>query len=247
MVERQIKYMRVLMKVNIGIVFAVVIIALIAILATDIPFVTAGFLNQVFGFNGNCINDGFNDNCFCPEGTDKIPVAQSFWEHRKWFCEESELFLDPDSPTFESDSIAYVKGYLQQNCGDTCNDLSCGGNICTGVTPTGQSDNPCMNAVWGQLNTGERVVNVECVLVEEFTSDGTPKSGFIPWRMQFFVESVIENGDIPKAFEFQSNYCVDTTATNRCEPPIDIIPSYPSLALQNLFQQSTTVDTFGSR
>ena len=52
------------------------------------------------------------------------------------------------------------------------------------------ADHPyCIEATWGYGKEGERIANIEC-RVENFDENGNSQnSGFIPWRMEFFIES----------------------------------------------------------
>ena len=182
----------------------------------------------------SCVETPFNDDCYCAIGYDKIPVSKSFWQYGKWYCEPTDLFLDPDSPTFETDAIEYVQGYLSQNCGDTCVDLECGGSCrlqdhdgsSFGSTHPTYPNDRCISAVYGQGSSGERIINVECVVITEWDSENRPSSGTIPWRMNFFVESA---EDEPKAYDFFSNYC--SNGITRCEPPVTIVPYTAPLSI----------------
>ena len=162
---------------------------------------TAGYVWDVIIGPGDCRETPNNPDCYCPEGYDKIPVASSFWEvFGKWYCEESELMLDPDSPTFEQDSIDYVQAYLSSNCDDDCYNIACeGGEIVANC---------------GQIGTGKRLVNVECNIMT------SPDSGYTQWKMMFYVEGLTT---VPKTESIFDNYCYNEERTTKCEPPVEIV------------------------
>ncbi|RLB09384.1 MAG: hypothetical protein DRG27_04520 [Deltaproteobacteria bacterium] len=199
------------------ILLAVVVIGLIVLTVPG----AMGSITSFFSTEPQpCDTAPYNENCICGENERKIYVP--WLGIPKWSCENVEqLILDPESPTFEQDAIEFVKAYLSANCGDVCTNLECGDLCSQGGIPQDGSDR-CISAVFGYGETGERIVNVECIATEEWYDNGLPKSGYILWRMNFFVES--ETG-IPKAYTnlFQ-NYCVDPTLTERCEPPVEEVP-----------------------
>lgn len=162
----------------------------------------------------NCNEDGYNELCYCDQGQRRIFVPWVGMD--KWHCENLELLLiDPESETFEEDSLAFIQNYLYYYCDSVCDVIECG-DFCAGGTPQGGADR-CMNAVWGYGSTGSRAVNIECMVITEW-ENGLPSTGYIPWRMEFLVES---ETDTPVAYEVYaaSNYCVDSAATKRCAPP----------------------------
>jgi hypothetical protein len=226
-----------------GIILVIGIVA-VGLFAVGMPQVVSGWVNQIQGILQNCNIDPYNALCTCDPNQRKIDVP---WIGvPRWHCENlQELILDPESPTFGTDAISFTQEYLRRECGNLCTDLSCG----QPCFMDGASDIPidgsnrCMTAVYGYGDSGARVVDIECRVVDEYipgtpggcTShtecgswehcvDGEcvlPKSGYSPWRMFFFVESAT---GIPLAHEFMDNYCVNPELTERCEPYVEIIP-----------------------
>jgi hypothetical protein len=194
------------------------LLAVIAVIA--LILIVPGILGSLSSLVGNplsCENAPYDAKCTCGSGERKISVP--WLGVPRWDCENLELLLiDPESPTFEDDAISFTKNYLEYYCGSICTDLSCG-STCQGeggfdsTHPSDESENPCMAAVYGYGVEGERLVNIECVEVEEWYADGNPKSGTCPWRMFFFVESETNN---PKAYPFMDNYCTNPERTKLC-------------------------------
>lgn len=167
----------------------------------------------------SCDDAPYNEDCFCPEGTRKVSVP--LLGIPRWNCENLEqLILDPESLTFEEDAKNFVVAYLRRYCGTVCTDMTCGTNkLCTNYNSPDSVD-ACIDVASGHTSSGERIVNVECRVILERDELGRPKSGTIPWRMNFFIEGPTE---LPKVYPFFSNYCVDPDKTERCEPPTETV------------------------
>jgi hypothetical protein len=181
------------------------------------PSVWASFIASITGTHGDCEFVPYDSGCVCsPIGERKISVP--WFGLPKWDCENLDLLLiDPESPTFQDDAIAFTKNYLTYYCGSTCDNLDCG-EVCGPTHPDVCNDDLYMTAAYGYGSAGERLVSIECVQVKERYPDGRQKSGSLPWRMMFLVESPTEIPVIYDVF-LSSNYCVDSTKTNRCAPP----------------------------
>jgi len=203
------------------------------VIGITIPVITSGLASSILaGLTGDiklCDDAPYSEECICPEGMRKVYVP--WLGLSRWSCEDLEqLIIDPESPTFEQDAKKFVVAYLDRHCGDVCTDLTCGENkLCSSYSGSDyyfddleamcqKGINACISAVYGYGSAGERIVNIECAQINEWDASCRPKSGTIPWRMNFFVEGATE---LPKANPTHSNYCVDPDATERCEPPMD--------------------------
>jgi len=208
-------------KKNKLIIFSLIILGVILLF----PGLIQSIVSIVSGEVASCEDSPFNPECICP-GERKISVP--WLGVPRWSCENIEqLIIDPESLTFEQDALNFVTEYLTLHCGDTCTDLSCG-DIC-GRTVDGEfipsatpifPDDRCISAVFGFGSGGERVVNVECIVITERDSQNRPRSGTIPWRMSFFVESATGT---PRTRSVSSNYCSDPEVTEICEPPLEVV------------------------
>lgn len=199
---------------------ALIVVLIVAAVAFSVgaPTIAMGWINQITGTQNNCEIDPYNTLCVCNADERKIDVP--WLGLPKFDCEVVQnLIIDPESPTFEDDAISYAQSYLSNNCG-ICGDLSCG-NPC-GILIDGQwvpSANPiypedrCISAVFGYGAEGERVVNIECVVVDEWGPQNQALSGYILWRMNFFVESETM---IPNTYPNMDNYCLNDEQTQRC-------------------------------
>lgn len=186
----------------IGIVLAAVVLVGAGLYMTDGFTYISSWIGSLEGPK-TCDETPYDDNCYCNPDEDKQKSPFSTWGHR-WYCEQSVLVLDPDSPTFQQDAINYVKAYLSRHSNGKCN-LECG-EICTDPFPGAGTQ--CIEASWGQGQTGERLINVEC---KKMVSSNT---GYSPWRMQFLVEYIEDKPRTYEVFE-NSNYCVaETTDCN---------------------------------
>lgn len=194
-----------------GIIIAVTVVVLL-MLVMQIPWAVAGWYNSVTGQETFCNSDPYNEKCVCNLNQRRVYVP---WIGiPRWHCENlAELILDPESPNFEYEAIAFVKQYLNRYCGSVCTDLQCGGS-CIGANPT-YPETRCISAVFGYGSTGERLVNVECVEVTEWDSQNRPSSGTLPWRMNFYVESATQT-PVTIAVHIQSNYCLNPERTTKC-------------------------------
>lgn len=186
----------------------------------------------------SCEDAPYSSDCFCPEGDRKVFVPWNGLD--KWSCETlAELIIDPESPTFESDALSFTEAYLVRHCGfegaNICTDLSCGEPCGLGISGPNFPNNKCKTAAFGFIASGAREVNIECVVINEWSTpqgimtheqalaafgntannDIRPASGVLPWRMNFFVES---ETSLPQALEVmaQSNYCVNPAQTLSC-------------------------------
>jgi len=192
----------------------------------------------------HCDITPYNPDCTCNPGErkEKLPYGRL----TRWDCVVTDdLILDPDSETFQSDAIQYVKDYLGLYCGDICGDINCldpnmsdeAFCLYAGSPPTGYDR--CMSADIGVGPTGGRLANIECKTVLEWYPDGSPKSGKIPWRMNFFVESPTHT---PSMYSFWKSYCVGYVGDNltRCEPPMNIVP-YNTTGLGGISERKTSI------
>lgn len=232
------------MKKKIG-SLALAAIAVIAVIAGVEFFIAPGFISSFFLTFGEatplCSEAPYNPDCICPSDDNwrRVDISWTLVGNR-YRCENLDwLILDPESPTFEDDSIQFAKDYLNTYCGDICTDLECGEMcILSGTTPADGS-NRCMDASWGVAGTtGERLVNIECREVTEWETTqtscsvnedcnmnawfvchnglcGRPSSGVSPWRMEFYVESETGQPVAPEVLMW-SNYCIDPAITTRC-------------------------------
>jgi len=201
---------------NIGILSAVVLVAAVVL----VPGVLGAFLG-FFSSSNSCLDSEFNAECTCPEGYRK--VSSDWFTQERYTCEKLEdIILDPESETFETDAIEFVERYFSNHC-SAFDGLNCGG-VCSAENPSGCRGDYYMSAAYGWDANNRRTVMIECKHTKEWDFTQTQcgshsdcadrtdwafsciegycareKSGSIPWRMHFFVESPTE---IPTAYEF---------------------------------------------
>lgn len=187
---------------------ALIIIGVIAVAVVLLmPGLAQSLISMITGEPLHCSMTPYSTDCLC--NSDERKVSVPWGGLPRWYCETlDDLLLDPDSPTFEQDAIDFAGAYLDRHCGSVCTDLSCSSGT--------------IEAVYGWGVEGFRLANIECRVELE------PGTGFVPWRMNFLVES--ETG-VPVAYEFFKNYCYDPAYTNKCEPPMDIIPYSPTASI----------------
>lgn len=204
------------MKGVIGILPLLAIVVIGALVV--IPGAWQSVYSSLTGASINCEVAPYSDSCSCAEvGQRKISVP---WVGiPKWDCENiDKLLIDPESPTFEQDAISFAKNYFDYYCNDVCEDTECG-DICQGTPITcGTNTDRYMTAVYGYSSEGERLVNIECNVITSRNQDGTQKSGYSPWRMNFLVESETEIATVYQVLE-QSNYCSNSAETRICATP----------------------------
>jgi hypothetical protein len=201
------------MERNTKIIAALIVIGMAAVFL-NLPGVVSGIYYSITGIAPPCNTQPYATNCVCDQGERKIYVPWALIP--KWHCEDIEkLLIDPDSPTFEDDSVAFVKNQLEYYCGNVCTDLDCGTHCGGphGTIPIDGSDR-CMESGWGYGANGERTVDIQCRIYEGV-------GGYSPWRMWFFVES---ETDVPNAHVTWDNYCKSPDLTQRCEIPVNVAP-----------------------
>jgi len=216
----------------------------IIIVLFAINFLLPGVFAGYGTFHDVCEKTPYDKDCICPEDSRKISTTWAFGGIQTCEVLE-DLILDPESPTFEQDAVDFAKEYLSRYCGSICTDLECGPikailNEETGEITTNEHGDRYMDAEWGVLGTGARTVNIECIYVTEWERTqiicGTnadcdedlgyvchddekicvsQRSGTVPWRMQFLVESPTE---IPTVWEVyaRSNGCFSPDGELRC-------------------------------
>lgn len=176
-----------------------------------------------FGQPVSCEVNGYDSDCYCSEGEDKIFVPWVGVD--RWDCENPNwLILNPASDNFEEESVVWIQDYLSAYCGYDCDTeyLNSCGSVCESPNDL-TVDNPrCMLASWGYGNNGERLVNVECQITTEFDSEGRPVSGYTPWRMMFYIESETGTPLVEPIYE-DMNYCINLNTGIRCDPPIQVV------------------------
>lgn len=176
-----------------------------------------------FGQPVSCEVNGYDSDCYCSEGEDKIFVPWVGVD--RWDCENPNwLLLDPASSSFEEDAVDWVRNYLSAYCGDVCtleytNDC---GSVCYSNNDL-TVDNPrCMVSSFGYGASGERTVNVECDIATQFDSEGRPTNGYTPWRMIFYIESETGTPLVEPPYT-EDNYCRDLGSGMICYPPIQVV------------------------
>ncbi len=178
----------------------------------------------------------YDENCVCEEGERKVSVP---WLGKpKWSCENIEnLLLDPESPTFETDALAFAENYFSIYCGSVCTDFACGAKtFCNGFTNPTDGTNECIEAVYGHDAQGSRLVNLQCIQTTEWNSmnqqcfdnsdcdslaycyqgDCVRRATAIsPWKLNFLVESetnIITTSEV----HVISNYCYNAETGKQC-------------------------------
>ncbi len=212
-------------------VIAVVVIGLIAALV--FPGWIESIGNAIFGEVSSCEDTPYDVDCFCEAGIER-KISVPWIGVPRWSCETlGELLIDPESPTFEADAIAFSEEYLSRWCSTIATDFTCGTGVC--VTGTGPiyPINKCLTAGFGYNIEGARSANIECVEQKTWqtpqgeltheealaiygnqpNADIWPSSGSLPWRMFFFVES--ETGT-PKTMFPESNYYYNADTKQKC-------------------------------
>ncbi len=166
-------------KVKIVLVTTIFIEVILFLFITG--FLTS-FIGIVSGYHTLCNISPYDPNCICAESYKKISVPSVI---PKWNCEYENLFLDPNSSTFQQDAIEFVKNYLTKYCGDICSDLSCGGGeLCYISTDSGSGwernkeypnpDDPfCIEALISYTDDGKRNVHVRCEKATKFEVIGS--------------------------------------------------------------------------
>lgn len=222
-------------KMNKLLMYGIIGIIIIGMVFVMFPSLGSSIWSSVTDQPSSCEETPYAENCYCLEGERKISVP--WMGVPRWSCENIEqLLIDPESSTFEEDSLVFVEDYFGKYCGNVCTDLSCGMLCEDGTsTPTDGSDR-CMNAVYGYGSQGARLVNIECMVVTEWSESmgectsnedcsgwyycyngecKRPDGGVCPWRMNFFVES---ETDTPTTLEVLSwtNYCYNAETDKKC-------------------------------
>lgn len=207
---------------------AVILTTFVILLATGIlPYVGAIFLVETT----SCEYTPYDPDCVCELGIER-KINVPWIGVPRWSCETlGELLIDPESTNFESESIAFAEEYLSRWCPTVYTDV-CDGKICERYSPT-YPNNACISASWGWSITGERIANIECVTVKEWSTpagiltheealavygnepnlDVRESSGNLPWRMQFYVES---KTGLPTTMFPESNYVYNPTTGKKC-------------------------------
>lgn len=170
---------------------------------------------QVAGQVVSCEDAPYAVNCVCQDRKVEVPWLGV----PRFSCETpNNLLIDPDSPTFEADAVSFAVGYLGNSCGTVCTDLQCGGQCEPGENNPLFPEDRCINATFGYGVDGVRRVNVECVWIQEFQDIGgvmKPKTGTIPWRLEFLVESETDVIQV-KEIDLSANYCYTDGADSYC-------------------------------
>lgn len=134
---------------------ALVAIAVVAVFA-GIEFVVApGIISSFFltfgEANPYCGDAPYNPSCVCNSDENKKGVAwngiQTETNPMKYYCENVDLLLDPDSPTFEQDALSFANNHLTSNYPE-CDSI----NACPVEPEVGV----------GYTNFGKRFVTVQC-------------------------------------------------------------------------------------
>ena len=211
------------------------VIALVAVVLL-VPGLLDSIGSYFTGQVSSCEDTPYNPACTCETGVER-KISVPWIGVPRWSCENiEELLIDPESPTFETDALSFVQEYLRRNCGEIALNMSCG-EICSATNPSGCHEPEYISAVFGYGSQGARVVNVECVNVNEWDDSGEQcsthdnctgsyyaciegtckrqKSGTIPWRMQFFVESETDTPTVQEVF-VQSNYVYNAALEQSC-------------------------------
>jgi len=96
----------------------IIVILLIGVIF--FPTLIESIYATVTGQEVSCNDAPYAPNCFCPEGFNKQPTSTPL----KVYCESDDLMFDPQSPTFQADSLAFAKSYLYEHFPD-CDSIEC--------------------------------------------------------------------------------------------------------------------------
>lgn len=189
------------MRKGFGMASGILIVAIVFISAmvVGVPSMVVGVYNQIAGVQTDCREDHWNTDCICDAGERKVAIGYAFT------CENVDrITIDPESPTFEEDSIEFVDSWFTTSCGDIFQGLECGG-VCSEARPDLCTADRYMIASWGYSNN-RRIVVIECV--DNVNSNS-------PWRVLFYVESAT---DTPMATGAASarNYYYNPTQDQVC-------------------------------
>jgi len=95
-------------------------IAILLIGVVFFPDLVNSIWTTVTGQEVSCDDAPNNPNCYCTEGFNKIELLGFY----KYYCESENLMFDPQSPTFESDALAFAKAYLYEHYPE-CDSIEC--------------------------------------------------------------------------------------------------------------------------
>ncbi len=97
-------------------IIGLVVIIAIALLLL-VPGIGQSLMSAISGETQHCSLTPYDPNCLCTSNENKVTVRWS-----NYYCELSDLSLDPDDPNFESNAIAYAQDFLVMQY-PTCNTL----------------------------------------------------------------------------------------------------------------------------
>ncbi len=188
----------------------ILVLAIVLLVPGILPTIGAMFTTQV----SSCEDTPYDPDCVCELGVER-KISVPWLGIPRSDCEVlADLLIDPESPNFEAEAIAFAEEYLSRWCSNIATDFSCGdaASECIQGNPI-WPNNKCIQAGFGYNASGERIASIECIEVTEWDSQNRPVKGNLPWRMRFQVESTT---GVPTTMFPESNYYYNADTQQKC-------------------------------
>lgn len=141
-----------------------VMITGIAVGLITVPGLATSMSSIILNQSSFCNDTPFDGKCICP--MDRQKVIRGLWE---WHCVEKTVI--PEGVVMPIDSLAEAEVFASEQL----NNINCSGG------------SYYLDAYTLGVGVVQDQYRIECLLVEEYNVDGTPKSGRGLWSVWFYA------------------------------------------------------------